>query len=358
MDRMRILGRNIRALASCHAGHVVQRTMPTYFWIEPTNRCNLRCVMCPNGAGLANIPKGDMNLDQYGRILDSIAPYASAVTLAIGGESLLHPDIFTMASQAEVRGIKTHLNTNATLLDQDKAQKMLEAGLTSVSFAFDGFTKEMYENARRGAQFESTLQNILDFLRLKQRRGFKKPYSVLSMLRLGIVDCTDEEKQAFVRQFDGLVDEIRLRDVASWGSTFKDTDDFAIRKHEGVYLPCSRLWNTMSIAWNGNVLPCIYDMNQEYVLGNVHETPIEQIWNNPGYLALRMSMLGGTYLDHMPLCENCIVIGTPRILGIPSGLRLTITDALSNYFGPGIESRMLGVVNRLRGNNFSATRIF
>ncbi|MBF0233860.1 MAG: radical SAM protein [Desulfamplus sp.] len=357
MNRSDVLYRNVLALQRCRMHHTVLDYMPSYYWIEPTNMCNLRCVMCPNGAGLVSIPKGFMSMEQYRRILRAITPHASTVVLAVGGESLLHPDIFDMIALAEASGIKIHLNTNATLLDRDRAMALLDTGITSISFAFDGFTPKMYENVRRGADFITTRENILTFLRLKKERKAQKPYCVLSILRLGITEYREEEKQAFLHGFNGMIDEIRMRDVASWGSTFKDTKAFNIRKHEGTFPPCGRLWSTFCIAWNGDVLPCIYDTNHEYVLGNVFETPMEYIWNNAKYLTLRRSMEDGSYLQQMPLCENCIVIGTPKIVGVPSGIRLTLADAAGNYLGPGFESTLLRVVNIFRRNNFSSTRI-
>ena len=331
--------------------------MPTWFWIEPTNHCNLRCIMCPNGMGQITIKKGFMDFGLYCRIIDQISPYASAVTLAVGGESLLHPRFFDMARYASARGIKVLLNTNATLLSPDRAEQMLNAGFAALSFAFDGFTKSMYEKARVGADFDRTLENILSFLRLKKAKGLKKPYTVLSILKLGVEEPTVEEKRKFLARFHGLVDEVRLREVSTWGSTFKDTSDFSFHKAEKLFPPCSRLWSTMVIAWNGDVLPCIYNANHEYVLGNAGDEPLTRIWNSDKMLALRRSMIDGNYLTLSPLCEHCIVLGTPPICGIPSGLRLTLADAATNFFGFGFERLAIRVVNLLRHGRFPSMTI-
>ncbi len=357
MKSIAIAMNNLRALYALKQGRTTAPTLPTFVWLEPTNRCNLRCVMCPNGTGMVRIEKGAMTLEDYTRTLDAIAPFTSAVTLAINGESLLHPQFTNMVRHASQRGVKVMLNTNATLLTPELSRELLESGLRHISFAFDGFNAEQYERARRGADFHETLENILHFLRLKKQLGRKTPYCVLSILKLDLASCAESEREAFLSRFEGLVDEVRLREVASWGSTFKDTDEFSTRRHEGLYLPCSRLWNTTAIAWNGDVLPCIYDANHEHVLGNIHEQSFPSIWNGEAMRTLRHAMLEGEHLKHMPLCENCIVIGTPPVLGIPSGLRLTMTDAAVNFCGYGFENYALKAVNTLRGGSFSATRI-
>ncbi|MDY6896228.1 MAG: radical SAM protein, partial [Thermotogota bacterium] len=249
MNRLNIIKNNIKALHNYYKKAIFLDNMPTYFWIEPTNHCNLRCIMCPSGAGKVEIEKGYMKYDFFKKIVEEIKGYASAITIAVNGESLLHPDFFKMVRYATNRGIKVLLNTNATLLNEKKAKLMLESGIASISFAFDGFNKSMYEKARIGATYETTLENILYFLRLRREKKKKLPYTVLSILMLEIDGCHEEVKQAFLKQFKGLIDEIRLREVSTWGSTFKETKNFAFRENTANYLPCSRLWSTAVIAW-------------------------------------------------------------------------------------------------------------
>ena len=238
MKKIKILRNNIRALQNYRKQKVVLDNPPTFIWIEPTNHCNLHCIMCPTGAGMVNIQKGYMDYQLYKNIIDEIKSYASAIILALGGESLLHSELFNMIKYASSNGIKVLLNTNATLLDKETAQLLLDSGISSISFAFDGFNKETYEKVRVGASFEKTLDNILYFLSLKKNNKRKKPYTILSVLKLGTEDCSKEEKEAFLKRFDGLINEIRLREVSSWGSTFKDSDKFPHKRYDILWTPC------------------------------------------------------------------------------------------------------------------------
>ena len=229
--------------------------------------------------------------------------------------------------------------------------------ISGISFAFDGFNKSMYEKARVGANYERTLENILSFLRLKRDMKKKAPYTILSILMLEIEDCSEEEKNDFIGQFEGLIDEIRLREVSTWGKTFSETNQFSFRQNPLSFPPCSRLWSTAVIAWNGDVIPCIYNANHEYIIGNLKESSFTQIWKSPELLDLRRSMLDDTYLQLSPICENCIVLGTPPICGIPSGLRLTMADAVTNITGYRFEKIALSVANKLRKDQFSSKTI-
>ena len=331
--------------------------LPTFLWIEPTNHCNLRCIMCPSGAGKVDIEKGYMDYGFFERIIDDIKDFASAVTLAVSGESMLHPQFFDMVRYAKKNSIKTLLNTNATLIHREKAEQLLESGIDNISFAFDGFEKSGYEKARVGASYQKTLDNILYFLRLKKARRAKSPYTILSILMLGIDNCSDAEKEMFLAQFTGLVDEVRLREVSTWGKTFNKTEQFSFRQNRILYPPCSRLWSTAVITWNGDVVPCIYNANHEYTIGNLRNNRFTQVWNNKRMLDLRRSMLKGEYLRLSPICENCIVLGTPPILKIPSGLRLTISDAMTNVLGYRFEKMAISFANKLSNGQFTSRTI-
>lgn len=352
-----VIKENIRALNNLHSKSICLNNMPTYIWLEPTNHCNLKCIMCPNGAGKIEIDKGYMDYHLYREIINDIQTFASAITLAVSGESLLHPRFFDMARYATQKGIKVLLNTNATLLNENRARELLKSGIASISFAFDGYNKSMYEQARAGAVFEQTLENITSFLRLKKETHKKSPYTILSMLKLGLGTVTDKEKTDFFNRFDGLIDEIRLREVSTWGDTFNGTEDFSYRHNEMIHPPCSRLWSTAVITWNGNVVPCIYNANHQYVIGNVRNARLKEIWNSDKMQTLRSAMLDGSYLNLSPLCEHCIVLGTPPIFGIPSGIRLTLSDAATNVLGYRFERYALSAANRMLNGQFSSKTI-
>ena len=313
--------------------------------------------MCPNGAGKVFVEKGYMEFSLFKKIVDEVHPHISSIILAMGGESFLHPDLFEMIAYAQIHGIKVFLNTNATLLDAEKTEQLFDSDLSYISFAFDGYNKSLYEKVRRGADYEKTLNNIIRFLRLKKERRLKNPYTVLSMLEINKADTNPDEKMAFVEQFKGLVDDIHFREVSSWGRVFKDSDDLIFRKYEDHIVPCGRLWNTLAVAWNGDVVPCSYHLNHEYVVVDIKNESLRDIWNSSKLTDLRKAMLNGDYLELSPLCENCTIAGTPLILGIPAGLRATLTDSLVNFLGFGFQNKAIKLANIFRRGKFASRTI-
>jgi len=54
------------------------------------------------------------------------------------------------------------------------------------------------------------------------------------------------------------------------------------------------------------VSPCCYlrpDMGDAFVMGNVFDTPFEEIWHGERYRAFRAAMLAGR--ETMPVCNKC-----------------------------------------------------
>ncbi|SDT85563.1 radical SAM/SPASM domain-containing protein [Desulfobacula phenolica] len=340
-----ILYQSLLSLYNYRLKKTIVSNYPTYFYVEPTNHCNLRCIMCPNGRGMTKIQKGYMDFELYMRIIDQIKPFTSTVLLAVGGEPLLHPKFSQMVRYASKAGIKTMINTNATLLTKELSHQLLDANLDMISFAFDGHTKENYESARRGANFEETLGNILYFLKLKNKAKSKIPHCTLSMLMLDGKTEIDEEKKKFFGQFKGLINNIRLREVNSWGANLKEDTNFICRESKNVFNPCGRLWSMLCVKWDGVVVPCICNFNNEYQLGNLQTDNILDIWNGEHLVGLRQAMLKNSHQEISPICENCAITDSKTILGIPAGIRAILSDAVVNFSDNRLEEYLLRIMD-------------
>ena len=280
-----------------------------WLMIEPTNRCNLRCVMCPQ-AGKMTREKGFMEFSLFRRILDEAADFVKAVQLFHSGESLLHPRIFDMIRSASSRDIYTLINTNATLLDENKARAVLDSGLNSISFSLDTFQKETYESLRIGARFEKTLKNVDFFLKLKAQRNNRLPHTIIEVIDM---KDTRPHMRDFMRRARGMgFDEVRIWKFHNW----TDADDvaeqhspFATDTH--AYYPCEYPFFLMAVYWNGTVAPCCIDYNGASTLGNVADTSLLEIWNNRRLNELRNTMRTRK-TPKMRLCRDCSFLTEPR----------------------------------------------
>jgi len=223
-------------------------------------------------------------------------PDNSFIHLFMGGESLLHPKIIEMIRYIkEVKpATQCRIATNGTLLDENMSKKIILSGLDFISFSFDGPDKETYEKIRRGANYEKVLQNIINFLRLKQELKSKKPYVSLEIIRM---KHTEGNINKFIQKFANLpVDEILVKKFLSWGGLI----DTTTKKRQFCIAP----WANMTILWDGSVVPCCVDYDKRYLIGNVRESSLFELFNNDKMKFLRKSILDNQF-EKIKLCRNC-----------------------------------------------------
>ncbi len=78
-------------------------------------------------------------------------------------------------------------------------------------------------------------------------------------------------------------------------------DEYVIRGHLPDY--CARLWFSPVVSWDGRVLPCCFDKDAEYVMGDLKEDSFYEIWNGPKYRTFRKSLMSGRKM--IGICRNC-----------------------------------------------------
>ena len=143
-------------------------------WIawEITRRCNLKCVHCRSSSGLEAKGHPDFTLDEAKRVLDDIASYAKPVVVLSGGEPLLRPDVFEIATYGTSLGLRMCLAPNGTLVTQEICGKIKAAGIKMVSLSLDGASAEVHDDFRcQPGAFAGTLnaarlfkENSISFL--------------------------------------------------------------------------------------------------------------------------------------------------------------------------------------------------
>ena len=296
--------------------------LPFRIWLEPTNICNIKCEMCPNPL-IPRDQKGKMEFSLYKKIIDEVGSFVGELYIFHRGESLMHPQLLEMIKYAKQSSILVKLNTNATILTEDKSRELLDSGLDLISFSVDGYEKEVFERIRAGAHFDRVVDNVKTFLQLKKRGGFKHPLTQIEIMEFLAYSDTDieEKRSTFFKRFEGLsFDRTILRRPHNVGGSvaLSEAQGYEIKKNH--YSPCSFPWYSLAIHWNGNVCPCPRDFMGDLVVGNVGSMSIADIWNNEKMLKVRRNILDGS-LNDQPCCRNCdqLYKYAKSIAGIPVG---------------------------------------
>ena len=127
---------------------------------ELTQACNLACRHC-RAAAVDRPSPAQLTTGECRSLLDHIASFASPTIILTGGEPLLRPDFFDIAAHAASRGIRAVAAVNGLLLDQAKAQRMLDVAIRRISISIDGKNAAQHDSLRAvpGA-FEGALRGI------------------------------------------------------------------------------------------------------------------------------------------------------------------------------------------------------
>ncbi len=155
-------GSTNKAQASSLTPSASQVTTPPLRMIawELTRSCNLSCVHCRASAEYGPY-EGELATQEVFRVMDEIASFSKPVIILTGGEPLLRPDIFELASYGTATGFRMVMATNGTLLNEEIVQKMKTSGIQRISISIDGPTPETHDAFRKvKGSFEGSLRGI------------------------------------------------------------------------------------------------------------------------------------------------------------------------------------------------------
>ncbi|MBW2049067.1 MAG: radical SAM protein [Deltaproteobacteria bacterium] len=278
-----------------------RKEFPERITLELTNHCNLNCTFCPRK--LMARHQGFMDSNLAKSIFDEMSEHLPvALVPFFRGETLLHPDWVELLAYAKERGIgPIQFTTNATLLNQQAAEDILDLGLDFVSFSLDTIDPEIYMKSRRGANYFKVLENILGFLDLRRRRGMKQPEVQVSCVETA---AHRPGLDAFVEFWRPKVDRVRIYVEHSGdghpGSIQEPLPGFERRQ------PCFKVFTDMVIYWDGEVALCNHDWTRDrnHRIGNVKDAGIRGVWKSQRYESIREAHRAGELAGEPP-CDHC-----------------------------------------------------
>ena len=277
---------------------------------ELTNYCNLSCPECFNGSGSMKREKGFMELALFEKTLKEIHPYTFHLNLYFQGEPMLHPDFFGFLEIS--KGFKTTVSTNGHFIDKVTAQKIALSGLNRLIISLDGMTEETYCAYRVNGNFLKVVEGIklVSF-------NIKKYSSPLKLVLQFLVNRQNEFQIPLVKEFAKEVNarlELKSMQVISkkgfekWLP--KNNNYGRYTEINGIYkiknkLPkkCPRLWFAPVITWDGYLIPCCFDKDADFKMGNLNDQSFRDLWKNPKYMLFRNNLL--TDRNSINICTNC-----------------------------------------------------
>jgi len=291
-------------------------SMPINFQVELTNYCNLKCPVCPGGAGMLTRPRGDFEVDLFRRLMGEIGPYLLNILLWGWGEPLLHPEFPEFVRIARGHGVNPLISTNGQNLIEERVQEgLLREPPEILIVSVDGLTQDTYSAYRIGADMEKALAGVRRLAQLKRARNQDLP-----VLNMRMIPTKQNEHQvgrardfAIRHQFDMLT--IRTMVIMDdedcpHGRFLPDRADLRSyryengrRVHRKDFL-CQNAFAFPAMLLDGSVTACDQDFNAQHSFGRFgHGATFRDIWFGRQAADVRKTIREDR--ESFSTCRNC-----------------------------------------------------
>lgn len=294
------------------------KTLPFFVSIEPVNACNLYCPECP--VGMRNSKHGKqvgekINLKLLKKTIDELSETLGHAILYFQGEPLLNKDFTEIVRYIHDKKILTTTSTNAQLLSNETAKKIVLSGLDRIIISIDGTTQETYETYRVGAKLDKTIQGIQNLVKWKKELKSKSPFIELQFLVLSTNEHQMKEMKKMGKKWkaDKLTFKTaQLYEFENGNPLLPKNKKYAryeLREDGKYHIKsklknrCKRLWMGSVITSEGNVLPCCFDKNNSFIFGNLFQNNFQNIWQNEKANQFRQDLLQNR--KQFEMCRNC-----------------------------------------------------
>ncbi|MFQ5610215.1 MAG: radical SAM/SPASM domain-containing protein, partial [Woeseiaceae bacterium] len=308
-----------------------------------------------------------LSADEMFPLIDQINAWGDVQHIAFDtiGEPFLDKSFTDYVAHANRLGLSTSTVTNGTAMTEARALEVLKSGLRYMSFSIDSPIAAIHDEIRglKGG-FDKTVRTIRLMQRLKSARraetGKDEPVLMVicvvsrdnfreidlmaelvrdlgvPRLRLVYAATVDEDVKSNLEKHSGAdanahrfwlpTDDLHIDEedksllleklglLACKCNNYQIGLDLAINA-ANITRPCPVLWQQTFVDKFGNVYPC--PMMTDTHLGNVRETPLEEIWNSDEYNELRKLLhRRNTGEVELQICDRCCTFS--RIATRPS----------------------------------------
>ncbi len=292
--------------------------LPFSLSFEPTNFCNLQCIECKTGTDSLTRIKRKLKFDEFQKKFEQLSDYLIYIMLYFQGEPFLNKQIFEMIRFAQKKRVYTCISTNAQLIDKQMATEIVSSGLNKLLISLDGASPETYKMYRQGGEFQKVIAAIENLNEAKKELKQNNPKLILQFLvfRFNEHEIDDikklakqlkvnklEIKTAQIYDFENSDKSNLIPTKTKYSRYIKINNNFQIKKK--LKNQCFRLWSTSIITCDSKVLPCCFDKDADFEMGNLNTENFSTIWKSDKYNAFRKQILKNR--KQVEICCNCVM---------------------------------------------------
>ncbi len=228
------------------------------------------------------------------------------------GESLLHPGFGVFIRYASAAAIRTGLSINPFMLTPEVREELLDARPGVLYVSLDGHDDRSFAEIR-GMQnaYDISRDRLLEFLSRKTACG-SDTVVILSMIDFPLNRTSIEKTRAYWEGVPGI-NCVLLKSYTTWDGSVARINEYAGTAGtapDRSTVRCTIPWDTMTVTWDGDVVPCCFDYDKKYVLGNITRSSLSEIWRSGPIEQLRNEFASNNVRN--TLCRDCDRLYMPK----------------------------------------------
>jgi radical SAM protein with 4Fe4S-binding SPASM domain len=309
---------------------------PKFCVWEITARCNMRCLHCASDLDGPRARRDELSLSEALDLCDQLADLGCEKVVLSGGEAFLRSDWEQIARRLVSLGIHVAAISNGLVIDERLARRIKAVGLCRVALSLDGL--EATHNYIR--QNDASFARVLHAARLLKSQGLplnivthvnRRNLGALSALEDLVVGLAADVWRLqlgsplgrLARHPELLVDPADLPEIADFVVAAKQRRRVAVSvgnsigyfsHHERAlrstpnrgdldfWCGCSAGCLNVGIEANGNVKGCLSLQSDQFLEGNIRESPLRDIWERAGAFRYTRGFEPGHLRGH---CQDC-----------------------------------------------------
>ncbi|MBK6521257.1 MAG: SPASM domain-containing protein [Sphingobacteriaceae bacterium] len=289
--------------------------LPFALSIEPTTSCNLRCPQCPSGLRQFTRPTGMLDPEMFKKFVLQIKKHVHSLTFYFQGEPYLNPDFLKMVRTASDNNLYTITSTNAHYLNDEVSKQTIQSGLDEIIISIDGTSQETYEQYRVGGQLDKVLAGAQNIIKWKKELKSRKPYVVFQFVAFRSNEHQVKSIKKLGRDMGADIVRIKTAQIYDFEnsqgmipknealSRYKKNSSGKWEIKNRLLDQCWRMWQACVITWDGKIVPCCFDKDAKYQLGDLTNNTFKEIWFSKPYHEFRQSILKSR--KEIDICTNC-----------------------------------------------------
>lgn len=285
---------------------------PLSIVFDPSSACNFRCIFCKNSDEKFRKTTRITSFEVFETLIENLQKcdlQIETLSLAREGEPLMNKRFADMISLAKKSGVFKRVVTisNGALLTPEISDSLVNAGLDRILISIQGMTSEKYkQNCGVNVDLDKIIENI------KYLHSLKKCMIHIKGFYPSKEECNnlDEFRNAFYEKYEDICDEISLEYVMpvmkeidySSMNLMPDVDRYGNKVSKTDVCPTA--FYTLQILPNGDVSICCLNNEPYFIVGNIYNESIKEIFHNNKINTHRLLHLKGNRCKHK-ICKNC-----------------------------------------------------